>query len=52
MADSKPAALSSAAATELLGASERVKPPISAMMPLVAFVATRFLPAPRDLAAA
>jgi len=51
MADFKPAALSGAAATEFLAASERVKPH-SATMPAVAFVLTRFLPAPRDVATA
>jgi hypothetical protein len=48
MADSKSAALSSAAATEFLGASERVTPHTK----LIALLATRFLPAPRDLAVA
>jgi hypothetical protein len=72
MADSKPAALSRAAASEFLGASERVAPPtkliallalghfvidvnqgaLPAVMPLLAFILTRFLPAPRETVAA
>ena len=99
MADSKPAALSSAAASEFLSTAERVKPHtkliallalghfvidvnrgalpavlpflgvtalgwvadhwgvpaalwISATMPLLAFILTRFLPAPRETVAA
>jgi len=65
MADSKPAALSSAAASEFLTAAERVTPhtKLIALLALghfvtdvsqgaLAFILTRFLPAPRETVAA